>query len=182
MLYYSIQLAGKLQRILEDTLKHNSITDLKELAELIADSKHREFSYFRRSGEEIVQEFTSGGTIKRYVQFLIDLGLLDDELQIQTETSLVTREEELTLALADRAHELLEEHGASAKIIQQRTLAILQDNQPRLPTIKVLHRSLSTDISLNKFRWLVYLYLLNENALIQYWQIPLLVPNDYDQE
>lgn len=182
MLYYSIQLATKLQRILRDSLELNSVADINELARLIAEKKHQEFSYFRRSGEKIVREFTSGGTIEKYVQFLIDLGMLNDELQLQTETSLVTQEEDLALAFADRAHEMLEENGASSKIIQQKTLLILQDGEPRLPTMQVLHRSLSTGLSLSKFRWLIYLYLLNEAALIQYWQTPLLLPKDYIQE
>lgn len=182
MLYYSIQLATKLQRILRDALEASDVSDINQLAQMIAEKKHQEFSYLRRSGTEIVQEFTSGGTIRKYVQFLIDLGMLNDELQLQTETSLVTQEEELALAFADRAHEMLEENGASSKIIQQKTLSILQDGEPRLPTMQMLHRSLSTGLSLSKFRWLIYLYLLNEAALIQYWQTPLLLPKDYKQE
>lgn len=182
MVYQSQVLAKKLRRIcLVSGAQQSSLTDISELAGFVEAGRFEEFAYIRRVNGELQKEYAGKQSVSRYVGFMQVIGLLDDSGKLLVSSGVYQVEEDFYRLLADIARDYLDDNQLDIDRIEYIANSILRDDQPVLPTIRVIYDNSATQtgIPLQHFRWLIYLYLLNEGSKLHYWQKPLIVSGSY---
>ena len=180
MLYHAQLLAGKLRRILLFANENPDLKNVKALSGKISEGEYKEFSYERRSNGETSTHYSKPKTIGRYIRFLEEINLLNEDMTLQLNVEDIQSAADLLEVFSDMAHEKLEERGFDILEVSRVSVEILSNGEPTLPTIEAIFEAFGIQGGLRNFRWLIYLYLLSDVALIQYWQKPLIVPNNYN--
>jgi hypothetical protein len=153
------------------------------LAETIADAQREEFSYkYRAADQTIKQGFITANKIERYISFLQELKLLDDNFQPQISKKVLRDTEEVYQVFADTAKDVLSEKGIGVQKIAEISNNILRDNDGVLPTVDEIFDLADTNLAEWRFRWLISLYTLGMVSLLRFRQSPLLLPRKYTRD
>lgn len=181
MKYFGETLARKLRFVLNVAAEMSDapITDL-QLARIVEAAVGDEgvFTYTATNGEI---KTTSADTIRKYVMFLRNIGYLNSEYGVMIDAGSLADDQSFMNYTSENAREILYDRGVGVHQISSSSTSILRDTEATLPTIERVYNDLAdgTDLSLQHFRWLIYLYNLQESPLIRAWQRPLILTRDY---
>jgi len=181
MIFHAKMLSAKLITVL--TFAHDYQSENKsrsELAERIANAERNEFSYkYRAADGSKKQGFVTASTVGRYISFLQELKLLDDDFRSQISKNTLRDIEEVYQVFADAAKDILGDKGVGVQKISEISNSILKENNGTLPTLDEIFDALNTDLAAWRFRWLINLYTLGNVSLLRFKQSPLLLSRKY---
>jgi hypothetical protein len=181
MKYHAALLSDKLRAVLEIAQAYEVEEKTKRgLAELIFESRRIEFSYaYRASDGEIRRGYITPTKIEKYISFLQEIRLLNEDLSLKTDPQLILDEDAFDNFMADTAKDILSENGIGVQKVAEAASKILKDENGTLPTLDEIFDALGTDLAKWRFRWLISLYSLGSTSLLRFRQSPLLLPRKY---
>jgi hypothetical protein len=181
MKYHAALLSDKLRTVLQYASEYDAEQRSKgDLAKQIFDAERIEFSYaYRASDGQIRRGYITSAKIEKYISFLMDIALLDDDLIPEVDLDQVVNRETIDNLFADTSKDVLSKQGIGVQKVAEAASRILKDDSGTLPTLDEIYDHLETDLARWRFRWLISLYSLGSTSLLRFRQSPLLLPRNY---